>query len=90
MDENPDWRFSGPLIVRWSRSPSLAHAVKVSGDAMPASDPATRAVIASLIVRAQKSRMPAWILAGNRAEGSAPGTLRAVLESAVRQGRDCR
>ena len=89
-DDNPDWGFSGPLIVRWSRSPSLAHAAKVPGDAMPASDPATRAVIASLIVRAQKSRMPAWILAGNRAEGSAPGTLRAVLESVVRQCRDGR
>ena len=89
-DENPDWRFSGPLIVRWSRSAPLAHVLRLPGNTLPASDPTTRAVISSLAVRALKSKMPAWILAGNRAEGSAPGTLRAILEAVVRQYRESR
>lgn len=82
--KNSDWLLSGPLIVRWSKSAALANTRFSTAPEAEANDPATRAVITSLVLRAVKSRQDAVVLIGNRAEGSAPETIRALIEGIVR------
>lgn len=81
---NPDWRLSGPLLIRWTKSAAIGNLMPQQGCLPSASDPTTRAAAAALILRAVKSGMPAYFVAANRAEGSAPDTVQALAESIVR------
>lgn len=81
---NPDWLFTGPMIVRWSKSAALANTKFATTTRAEANDPATRGVIASLVLRAEKSKQDSVVLIGNRAEGSAPETIRALIEGIAR------
>ena len=85
--EDPgDWRMKGPLIVRWSlaahRFYDTAKAAWTPFDAIHAADPATRALIASLIVRAARSGKESYLAVNNKAEGCAPVTVRKIAEIA--------
>ena len=82
--KNSDWSFTGPMIVRWSKSAALSNTRFATTTGAEANDPATRAVIASLVLRAEKSGQDSVVLIGNRAEGSAPETIRALIEGIVR------
>ena len=81
-----DWRMKGPLIVRWSlaahRFYDTAKAAWTPFDAIHAADPATRALIASLIVRAARSGKESYLAVNNKAEGCAPVTVRKIAEIA--------
>lgn len=82
-----DWRFSGPLIVRWSLAQNQffeqARREWSPFDKIVSPDPATRTLLAALIVRAARSGQPVWAVANNKAEGCAPLTMRAMAESIV-------
>ncbi len=82
--KNSDWLLSGPMIVRWSKSAALANTKFSTTLHAEANDPTTRAVIASLVLRAERSKQDSVVLIGNRAEGSAPETIRALIEGIVR------
>ena len=47
---------------------------------MRAADPATRALIASLIARAARSGVESYLVVNNKAEGCAPVTVRRIAE----------
>ena len=78
---DPDWRLSGPLFVRWHRSGPLSPVFVRDPESKSASDPVTRTLIASLVMRAVRSGVPAYVLAGDDAEGDAPRTLLDILAS---------
>ena len=78
---DPDWRLSGPLFVRWHRSGPLSPVFVRDPESKSAGDPVTRTLIASLVMRAVRSGMPAYVLAGDDAEGDAPRTLLDILAS---------
>lgn len=82
-----DWRFSGPLVIRWSLAQNQfferARREWTPFNRIVSADPATRTLLASLIVRAARSGQPVWAVANNKAEGCAPLTMRAMAESVV-------
>ena len=78
---DPDWRLSGPLFVRWHRSGPLSPVFVRDPESKSAGDPVTRTLIASLVMRAVRSGVPAYVLAGDDAEGDAPSTLLDILAS---------
>ncbi|MFR6028644.1 MAG: DUF72 domain-containing protein, partial [Sutterella wadsworthensis] len=78
---DPDWRLSGPLFVRWHRSGPLSPVFVRDPESKSAGDPVTRTLIASLVMRAVRSGVPAYVLAGDDAEGDAPRTLLDILAS---------
>ena len=53
-------------------------------DAIHAADPATRALIASLLVKAARSGQDRFLAVNNKAEGCAPKTVRGIAEIADR------
>lgn len=89
-----DWTFSGPVVIRWSLA---AHRFYDSAkrewspfNRIQASDPATRALLAGVLTRAVRSGVSSFMVANNKAEGSAPLTMRAVgelVEGMVERGR---
>lgn len=83
-----DWRLTGPLVVRWSLAAhSFYDTLKTRWapyDRIQAADPATRALLAALIERAAANGVEAYAVANNKAEGSAPLTMRAIAEGVVR------
>lgn len=87
-DYDPDWRFSGPLIIRWSlaahRFYDTAKRDWAPFNAIHAADPVTRALLAGLLVRASKSRVESFMVANNKAEGCAPKTMQAIAELIVK------
>ncbi len=87
-----DWRLAGPLVACW---PFAAHRFFDTAqrnwspfDGICAADPATRALLASLVHRAAKSQVESYLVAGNKAEGSAPLTIRAIAELVERMSRN--
>ncbi len=83
-EDGGDWKLKGPLIVRWSlaahRFYDTAKAAWSPFDAIHAADPATRALIASLIARAARSGKESYLAVNNKAEGCAPLTVRKIAE----------
>lgn len=75
----PDWQLQGPLVIRWQHAAGMER--RFVGGGVKGADPVTRAGIASLVMRAVRSGQPAYVVAGDDAEGSAPETLRAILTS---------
>lgn len=85
---DPDWRFSGPVVIRWSlaahRFYDTAKRDWMPFDAIHAADPVTRALLAGVLVRAARSGVESFMVANNKAEGCAPKTMRAVAELVVK------
>lgn len=79
-----DWTFSGPVVIRWSLAAHHFYdAAKRDWspfNRIQSADPATRALLAGVIARAVRSRTESFMVANNKAEGSAPLTMRAVGE----------
>jgi uncharacterized protein YecE (DUF72 family) len=85
------WRFpAGFTVARALLKPgrSFADAVKLFEpyDRVREELPDLRESLLRLLVEAQHRRLEAFILASNRAEGNAPGTIRAVAEMWENQG----
>lgn len=78
-NEGDDWRMKGPLVVRWSLAAGLryedARARYAPFDRLVDPDIPTRGTLAHLIHVAIKSEQPSFVIANNKAEGSAPLTL---------------
>ena len=76
--EGDDWRLKGPLIVRWNLHAGLRYedAKKryAPFDRLLDADLITRGTLAHLAHVAIRSGQPAFIIANNKAEGSAPLT----------------
>ncbi|GAA4329118.1 hypothetical protein GCM10023144_15560 [Pigmentiphaga soli] len=76
----------GPLVVRWSllagQRYEQAKARFAPFDKIVVPDPATRAALAAAARRAADAGQPAWLVANNKAEGSAPLTLQ-LLAAAI-------
>jgi uncharacterized protein YecE (DUF72 family) len=78
-DEGDDWRMKGPLVVRWNLHAGFRYADAKQRyapfDRLIDPDIATRGTLVHLVHVALKSGQPAYIVANNKAEGSAPLTL---------------
>jgi len=78
-EEGDDWRLKGPLIVRWNLGSGLRYEEARSRYApfnrLVDPDIPTRGTLAHLIHVAIKSNQPSFVIANNKAEGSAPLTL---------------
>ena len=83
-----DWKLPGPLVVRWSLAAHQFYDTAKHSwapfDAVHAVDPATRALIASLLARAARSNVESFLAVNNKAEGCAPITVRGIAEIADR------
>ncbi|MDQ3189197.1 MAG: DUF72 domain-containing protein [Pseudomonadota bacterium] len=87
-EEGDDWRLKGPLVVRWNLAAGLryeeARARYAPFDRLVDPDIPTRGTLAHLIHVAIKSHQPSFIVANNKAEGSAPLTLVELAKAVVR------
>lgn len=87
-DEGDDWRLKAPLVVRWNLGAGLryedARARYAPFDRLVDPDIPTRGTLAHLIHVAIKSEQPSFIIASNKAEGSAPLTLIELAKAVVR------
>src|SRR5688572_8231164 len=87
-EEGDDWRLKGPLIVRWSLAAGLryeeARARYAPFDRLLDPDIPTRGTLAHLIHVAIKSNQPSYVIANNKAEGSAPLTLIELAKAVLR------
>jgi hypothetical protein len=76
--EGDDWRMKGPLVVRWSLASGFRYDDAKSRyapfDRLIDPDIPTRGTLAHLIHVALKSGQPSFVIANNKAEGSAPLT----------------
>jgi uncharacterized protein YecE (DUF72 family) len=76
--DSDDWRLKGPLIVRWSLHAGLRYEEAKNRyapfDRLLDADLTTRGTLAHLAHVAIRSGQPAFIIANNKAEGSAPLT----------------
>jgi uncharacterized protein YecE (DUF72 family) len=81
LDDCPDGSYAprGPLIVRWNLRAGLRYAQAKDRyapfDRLVDEDPDTRRALAQLARAALFAGQPIWIIANNKAEGSAPLTL---------------
>ena len=86
--EGDDWRLKGPLVVRWNLAAGLryeeARTRYAPFDRLVDPDIPTRGTLAHLIHVAIKSDQPSYIIANNKAEGSAPLTLTELAKAVVR------
>jgi len=77
----------GPLVIRWNLHAGFAYEEAKSRyapfDRLVDEDPATRAAIATLAREAAARDDPVWIIANNKAEGSAPLTLERLARAIV-------
>jgi len=77
-DEGDDWRLKGPLVVRWNLHAGLRYDEAKNRyapfDRLLDADLITRGTLAHLAHVAIRSDQPAFIIANNKAEGSAPLT----------------
>jgi len=75
-EEGDDWRLKGPLVVRWNLHAGLRYDEAKSRyapfDRLLDPDLITRGTLAHLAHVAIRSGQPAFIIANNKAEGSAP------------------
>jgi uncharacterized protein YecE (DUF72 family) len=80
----------GPLVVRWNLHAGFAYdeakARYAPFDRLVDEDPATRIVIAGLCRETAARGDEAWVIANNKAEGSAPFTLVRLAQSIVEGG----
>ena len=87
-EEGDDWRLKGPLVVRWNLAGGLryeeARTRYAPFDRLVDPDIPTRGTLAHLIHVAIKSNQPSFIVANNKAEGSAPLTLLELARAVVR------
>ena len=87
-EEGDDWRLKGPLVVRWNLAAGLryeeARTRYAPFDRLVDPDIPTRGTLAHLIHVAIKSDQPSFIVANNKAEGSAPLTLIELAKAVVR------
>ena len=78
------WKLAGPLVIRWSLAAhqfyDTARRAWAPFNAIRATDPATRALVASLIARAARSGVESYLAVNNKAEGCAPLTVRGIAE----------
>ncbi len=78
-DEGDDWRLKGPLVVRWNLHSGFRYDDAKSRyapfDRLIDPDIATRGTLVHLVHVAMKSGQASYIVANNKAEGSAPLTL---------------
>ena len=85
------WRESGrlPLVIRWSLHSGFkyeeAKARYAPFNALVDADPEGRAQLAALALEATRAHQESFIIANNKAEGSAPLTIRKLAELV----RDC-
>ena len=86
-DEGDDWRLKGPLVVRWNLHSGFRYDDAKNRyapfDRLIDVDIATRGTLVHLVHVAQKSGQPSFIIANNKAEGSAPLSLIALAKSIV-------
>lgn len=77
--EGDEWSMRGPLIVRWSLNPiqrnGVAKMTYAPFNRLVHPDPATRAGLVNLVNIAHKSGQQSFVIANNKAEGSAPLTM---------------
>ncbi len=86
-EEGDDWRLKGPLVVRWNLSGlryEEARTRYAPFDRLVDPDIPTRGTLAHLIHVAIKSEQPSFIVANNKAEGSAPLTLTELAKAVIR------
>lgn len=80
------WREAGtlPLVVRWSLHSGFKYEEAKERyapfNALVDEDPDGRAQVAALILAAAKARQESFVVANNKAEGSAPLTIRKLAE----------
>ena len=86
-EEGDDWRLKGPLVVRWTLGSGLryeeARARYAPFDRLIDPDIPTRGTLTHLIRVAIRSNQPSFIIANNKAEGSAPLTLIELAKAIV-------
>ncbi len=77
----------GPLVIRWNLHAGFAYeeakARYAPFDRLVDEDPATRAAIAGLVRECAAGGHDAWVIANNKAEGSAPLTLERLAAAIV-------
>lgn len=75
-DEGDEWRMKGPLVVRWNLHAGFRYDEAKNRyapfDRLLDADILTRGTLAHLIHVAIRSGQPAFVIANNKAEGSAP------------------
>jgi uncharacterized protein YecE (DUF72 family) len=80
----------GPLVIRWNLHAGFAYEEAKSRyapfDRLVDEDPSTRSAIATLAREASARGDPVWIIANNKAEGSAPLTLERLARAIVAPG----
>lgn len=85
--EGDDWRLKGPLVVRWNLNAGLryedARTRYAPFDRIIDPDIATRGTLSHLVHVALKSGQASYVIAGNKAEGSAPLTLIELAKAIV-------
>lgn len=85
--EGDDWRLKGPLVVRWNLAPGLRYDDAKSRyapfDRLIDPDIPTRGTLSHLLHVAIKSAQPSFVIANNKAEGSAPLTLIELAKAVV-------
>ena len=80
------WRDAGrlPLVIRWSLHSGLKYEQAKQRyapfNALVDEDPEGRAQIAALALEATRARQETFVIANNKAEGSAPETIRKLAE----------
>ncbi len=88
-DEGEDWQLKGPLVVRWSLHAGLRYEDAKNRyapfDRLLDADLITRGTLAHLAHVAIRSHQPAFIIANNKAEGSAPLTCIELARAIVGQ-----
>jgi len=87
--DSDDWRLAGPLVVRWSLRAGLRYEEAKNRyapfDRLLDADLTTRGTLAHLAHVAIRSGQPAFIIANNKAEGSAPLTCIELARAIVGQ-----
>jgi hypothetical protein len=87
-EEGDDWRMKGPLVVRWSLHAGLRYEQARSRyapfDRLIDPDIPTRGTLAHLVHVAIKSGQTSYVIANNKAEGSAPLSMIELARAVVR------
>jgi len=87
--DSDDWQLKGPLVVRWSLHAGLRYEEAKNRyapfDRLLDADLTTRGTLAHLAHVAIRSHQPAFIIANNKAEGSAPLTCIELARAIVGQ-----
>jgi uncharacterized protein YecE (DUF72 family) len=75
-EEGDDWKMKGPLVVRWNLAAGFryedARQRYAPFDRIIDPDITTRGALAHLVHVAMRSQQPSYVVANNKAEGSAP------------------